>query len=212
MHMIVHVTRTSSAAQSAASTDAATTAAPAGTIVAPQATVYPDARHRHIAGISQEMNGAVRLLRCAATGRLVKQGVSMTHLHVMWLLEEHGELAMSRLADLLDVSLSNATGLIDRMEERGLIARVRVPDDRRVVHVRLTGAGQTVLDEVQVMREDLTQAILERLDDGQLERLHASLQDFRTAVRAEAETNTGLFEAYHRHANDRAETGRESIR
>jgi MarR family transcriptional regulator, 2-MHQ and catechol-resistance regulon repressor len=212
MHMIVHVTRTSSAAQSAASTGGATTAVPAATVVAPQATVYPDVRHRHIAGISQEMNGAVRLLRCAATGRLVKQGVSMTHLHVMWLLEEHGELAMSRLADLLDVSLSNATGLIDRMEERGLIARVRVPDDRRVVHVRLTGAGQTVLDEVQVMREDLTQAILERLDDGQLERLHASLQDFRTAVRAEAETNTGLFEAYHRHANDRAETGRESIR
>jgi DNA-binding MarR family transcriptional regulator len=210
MHMIVHVTRTSSAAQLATSTGA--TASVPAAVTAAQATVYPDARHRHIAGISQEMNGAVRLLRCAATGRLVKQGVSMTHLHVMWLLEEHGELAMSRLADLLDVSLSNATGLIDRMEERGLIARVRVPDDRRAVHVRLTGAGQTVLDEVQVMREDLTQAILERLDDGQLERLHASLQDFRTAVRAEAETNTGLFEAYHRHANDRAETGRESIR
>ncbi len=62
------------------------------------------------------------------------------------------------------------------------------------------------------MREDLTQSILERLDDGQLERLHASLQDFRTAVRAEAQTNTGLFEAYHRHANHRAETGREPIR
>ena len=63
------------------------------------------------------------------------------------------------------------------------------------VLVRLTETGQTVLDEVQIMREDLTQAILERLDDGQLERLHASLQDFRTAVRAEAETNPGLFEA-----------------
>ena len=217
--MIVHVTRTSSATDHAtdvtggpAPLGASATAGATRSTAESQTVTYPDVRHRHIAGISREMNGSVRLLRCAATGRLVKQGVSMTHLHVMWLLEEHGELPMSRLADLLDVSLSNATGLIDRMEERGLIDRVRVPDDRRVVLVRLTEAGQTVLDEVQIMREDLTQSILERLDDGQLERLHASLQDFRTAVRAEAETNTGLFEAYHRHASDRAETGREPIR
>ena len=44
---------------------------------------------------------------------------------------------MSRLAELLDVSLSNATGIVDRMEERGLVERVRVPDDRRVVLVRI---------------------------------------------------------------------------
>jgi len=30
-------------------------------------------------------------------------------------------MTMSRLADLLDVSLSNATGIIDRMEEKGFI-------------------------------------------------------------------------------------------
>ena len=63
----------------------------------------------------------------------------MTHLHVMWRLEEPGELTMSRLAEFLDVSLSNATGLVDRIEERGLVERSRVPDDRRVVLVRLTG-------------------------------------------------------------------------
>ena len=45
---------------------------------------------------------------------------------------------MSRLAEMLDVSLSNATGLIDRMEERGFVERIRVPEDRRVVLVRIT--------------------------------------------------------------------------
>ena len=67
-------------------------------------------------------------------GDRMRQGrVSMTHLHILSMLDHHGELPMSRLADLLDVSLSNATGLIDRMEERGLVERVRDPDDRRVV-------------------------------------------------------------------------------
>ena len=67
---------------------------------------------------------------------MVKLGVSMTQVHVLSLLQHHGDVPMSRLADLLDVSVSNATGLIDRMEERGLVERVRVPDDRRVVIVR----------------------------------------------------------------------------
>ena len=40
---------------------------------------------------------------------------------------------MSRLADVAGVSLSNATGLVDRMEERGYIERTRVPEDRRIV-------------------------------------------------------------------------------
>ena len=49
---------------------------------------------------------------------------------------------MSRLADMLDVSLSNATGLIDRIEERGFVERIRVPSDRRIVLVRITAAGR----------------------------------------------------------------------
>ena len=83
-------------------------------------------------------------LRCAGTGRMVKAGISMTHLHILWVLEHHGDLPMSRLAELLDVSLSNATGLIDRMEERGLVERVRVPDDRRVVLVRASAEGARI--------------------------------------------------------------------
>ena len=104
--------------------------------------------------------------RCAGTGRLVKAGVSMTHMHVMWLLQHHGELSMSRLAELLDVSFSNATGIIDRMEERGLVERVRVPDDRRVVLVRIAPRGIDALEETEALKQDRLQAILGHLDDG----------------------------------------------
>ena len=57
----------------------------------------------------------------------------MTQLHILYMLDRHGEMPMSRLAEVLDVSLSNATGLIDRIEERGFIERIRVaggPPDR----------------------------------------------------------------------------------
>src|SRR6266849_1648807 len=81
-----------------------------------------------VESIVDEIHRMIGSLRCAGTGRMVKAGISMTHLHILWVIEHHGELPMSRLAELLDVSLSNASGLIDRMEERGLIERVRVAD------------------------------------------------------------------------------------
>ena len=109
---------------------------------------------------------------------------------------------MSRLAEFLDVSLSNATGLIDRMEERGLVERSRVSDDRRVVLVRLTAAGLSVLHEIQILKDDLLKAVLARLDDGQLTRLEAALHDFRGAIRAEEIAHPDRFRADHIHPNE----------
>jgi DNA-binding MarR family transcriptional regulator len=103
------------------------------------------AREELVADIMAEFHVFIGELRCAGTERLLKAGVSMTNLHVLSLLSQHGEMSMSRLAELLDVSLSNATGLMDRMEERALVERVRVSDDRRIVLVRLTAGGSTTL-------------------------------------------------------------------
>jgi DNA-binding MarR family transcriptional regulator len=143
------------------------------------ATVDAEAAKSRIAsGIHDMIAG----FRCAGTGRLVKAGVSMTHMHVMWLLQHHGDLPMSRMADLLDVSFSNATGIVDRMEERGLVERVRVPDDRRVVLVRIAAGGMAGLEETEALKQDRLQAILGHLDGAQLERLAAALDDIRSAV------------------------------
>jgi DNA-binding MarR family transcriptional regulator len=109
----------------------------------------------------------------------------MTHLRVLWQLEEHGELGMSGLSDLLGVSMSNATGLVDRMEERGLIERVRPTDDRRAVHVRPTARGIELAHTIEVLRGDLMEEVLGRLDDEQLERLARSVEDIRSVVLAE---------------------------
>jgi DNA-binding MarR family transcriptional regulator len=108
----------------------------------------------------------------------------MTQLHVMNMLERHGEMAMSRLAEMLGVSLSNATGLIDRIEERGFVERIRVPSDRRIVLVRITDLGRGVTEEVEALREAWLGRMLDRLDETQLTRAAAAMADLRDAVAA----------------------------
>jgi DNA-binding MarR family transcriptional regulator len=129
-----------------------------------------------------ELHEMVGMMRCAGTGRMVKSGISMTHLHILWLLEHHGDLTMGRLAELVDVSLSNASGLIDRMEERGLVERIRVPDDRRVVLVRCSPEGAQMRDEIEAIKQDQMRSILGKLDRDQLTRLLGAVGDLRGAV------------------------------
>jgi DNA-binding MarR family transcriptional regulator len=129
-----------------------------------------------------ELHGMIGSLRCAGTGRMVKAGISMTHLHILWVLEHHGELPMSRLADLLDVSLSNATGLVDRMEERSLVERIRVPDDRRIVIVRASAEGARIRDEIEALKQDRMRSILGRLTSNQLARILGAVGDLRAAM------------------------------
>ena len=144
-----------------------------------------------------ELHQMIGSLRCAGTGRMVKAGISMTHLHILWVLEHHGDLTMTRLADLLDVSLSNATGLIDRMAERGLVDRVRVPTDRRIVIVRASHEGARIRDEIEALKQDRMRSILNRLEPAKLERSHAAISDLRGAVIEEIGTDHLDEHAHH---------------
>lgn len=58
------------------------------------------------------------------------------------LLQLDSPMPMTELAALLACDNSNVTGLIDRLEARGLVARQPSSQDRRVKHVVLTSAGR----------------------------------------------------------------------
>ena len=140
--------------------------------------------------ILTEVYGWVGELRCASMGRLVQGRVSLSQMHVLWLLQHHGELSMSRLAELLDVSLSNATGLIDRMSEHGLIERSGVPDDRRVVLVRPAAGGLRALSETETSRRERMRAVLGHLPEAERPVVLAAIRSLRRALSAEVESAT----------------------
>ena len=60
----------------------------------------------------------------------------------------HGPMPMSELAGALDCDTSNVTGIVDRLEERGLVVRGSAPHDRRVKLLSLTDRGASLGKEI----------------------------------------------------------------
>jgi DNA-binding MarR family transcriptional regulator len=121
--------------------------------------------------------------------RWVAGSLSIVHLHVLTILESDAPLPMGKLAEALDVSIASATGIIDRMEQRGLVERGQQADDRRVVLVQPTVAGLAVFSDLDTHRRAGVAKLLDRMTDAELAALLKGLRAMtaaRAAVAAEA--------------------------
>jgi len=110
--------------------------------------------------------------------------ISLIHLNVLALLEGQGPLAMSKLAEALDISVASMTGVIDRMEKRGLVERRHDLGDRRVVLVHPAAGGRQLFADIDDRRRLGLAKLLDSLTDADLEGLlrgHRALSAARIA-------------------------------
>lgn len=74
--------------------------------------------------------------------------LSPVQCHVLHLIDPDRPLPMGRLARTLGCDAANVTGLVDRLEERGLVRRAPAAEDRRVKVVELTPSGSRARNQV----------------------------------------------------------------
>ena len=135
-----------------------------------------------LAPIIADFRTSITTLKALSNERVLKVGLSMAQLNILYTLKRCGEMPMSRLAEMLNVSLSSATGLIDRIEERGLVERTRVPEDRRIVLIRVTKAGEQLLRELDILSDDLLRSVLGRLSPIELAAVAGAFTSIREAL------------------------------
>jgi DNA-binding MarR family transcriptional regulator len=75
------------------------------------------------------------------TARLAELDLTSVQAHALRRLDPQRPLAMSALAEALYCHASNVTGIVDRLESRGLVERTPGTDDRRVKTLVLTPEG-----------------------------------------------------------------------
>jgi DNA-binding MarR family transcriptional regulator len=81
------------------------------------------------------------------------------------------ELSMAQIARLLNLDKSSTTGLVDRAESKGYVARTTVPEDGRAIHVILTSRGRQIVNKVATEIANEINAIVGGLTNTDRERL-----------------------------------------
>lgn len=76
-------------------------------------------------------------------------------------------MAMSALAEHLRCDNSNVTGIVDRLESRGLVERRPADHDRRVKHLSVTADGASIREAFMARMQTAPAALSERLDAGE---------------------------------------------
>ncbi len=107
--------------------------------------------------------------------------LSVVHLNVLMALRSSTPMTMSHLAELLDVSVASTTGIVDRMEKKGVVERRHSKTDRRVVEVHLTSRGGAVFEAMRAERQLRLSTLLAELGDDDLAALLRGLRAFRAA-------------------------------
>lgn len=98
----------------------------------------------------------------------VAQELTFSQMRLLFLLSKNGPSPMSRVADWLGVGLPAASGIVERVERHGLVAREHRLDDRRVVECGLTDEGRRLIDEISGMRLEMMRQVLGVLSDEEL--------------------------------------------
>jgi DNA-binding MarR family transcriptional regulator len=91
-------------------------------------------------------------------------GESVTRLRLLYELHCNGPRKMTDLADTLGVTPRNVTALVDGLEAEGLLRRTDHPTDRRVTIIELTGGGETVEGQFDVLRATVA-GLFDGIDD-----------------------------------------------
>ncbi|MER7948830.1 MarR family transcriptional regulator [Streptomyces sp. NPDC096079] len=86
-----------------------------------------------------------------------------------------GPAAMRALAETMTCDASNMTGIIDRLEKRGLVRREAGAADRRVKYVTLTSEGERVTDAIRAKMRT-THEGLDGLGDQDRDALYSLLE------------------------------------
>jgi DNA-binding MarR family transcriptional regulator len=119
-----------------------------------------------------ELESVFRSLRSRIPEEWFTLELTMPQVRTLFALLRGGDSRMGTLASQLGVSLSGATGLVDRL----VVERWVDPEDRRSVIVRLGAEGQDLVERLLYLRRSWWEERLSGLTDEEIERARDGLR------------------------------------
>jgi DNA-binding MarR family transcriptional regulator len=95
------------------------------------------------------------------------------------IIDQHGEITFSRLAEITRNSKPTITELINRFVRMECVFRERCPDDGRILYIRLTEKGQKIAQAEQAAMQRVIERMVNSLDERELDLLVEILHKVR---------------------------------
>jgi DNA-binding MarR family transcriptional regulator len=114
--------------------------------------------------------------------------LTIAQVRALHAIGERPGCTMSELAARLGVGLSAATGLVDRLVQRGLVERAADRMDRRVVRVGISAVGRRARQRFRQHSRRRLESALSGLSSRQLQEIKQGLALLRSALAAAAES------------------------
>lgn len=103
------------------------------------------------------------LLNADMTRGLSALGLTESRTRVVWHLLQAGPSNQRAIADALEVSPRNVTGLVDALVDTGFVRREPHPTDRRATLVHLTEQGSRTADELAAGQDEVARLLFARM-------------------------------------------------
>lgn len=97
-----------------------------------------------------ELMGAERRLR-ARDQKCAPGELTQSHIRALFTIDQSGEATAGDLAKAAELSPASVSAMLDHLERDGIVERRRAEHDRRVVVVRLTDSGRSLLDRKRAL-------------------------------------------------------------
>ncbi|KXG11445.1 Transcriptional repressor MprA [Anoxybacillus sp. P3H1B] len=91
--------------------------------------------------------------------------LSKTEIFCLLWMSRNDEVIMSQIADFLNIPMSTATGIVNRLVKNGYMERYRIETDRRVVVIRLTEKGKDLAEEIKRKTSHYFAIVISALDE-----------------------------------------------
>ena len=129
----------------------------------------------------RSMASSWKRLQHDAEKNLLRMDLNVSELRILRVLREQGSSPMNRFCAETMLSQPSITGLVDKLEERGLVERVRSREDRREVLIAITEKGNQTYSKGMELHGQFVEKALSALEDDEAKSLVSLLKKLADA-------------------------------
>ena len=147
--------------------------------------IYPDVHTKRTKDIIYSIRRLMQAGELYSKELNKKYWISAAQLNCILALYENGPLSISQIARHIMVNSSTVTGIIDRLEQKDFVRRLRISEDRRVITIELTDAGKKLAENAPPPIQQKIIDGLKKLSENEIDQIAFALTQLTSMLDVE---------------------------